>query len=142
MVNRVFITALLALGASLAQAQTSIQLHGLSKHSGTTRYNETNAGVGIRHQVSDDWSVQVGTYRNSYYKRTTYLAGNWTPVQLADGIKAGAFIGVGTGYPQLALGGFMATVRAGRLEWTVRAIPKAGRGTDAVVALEIGVQLP
>lgn len=131
----------LAVGLCFAQAaksETSLIIHGVSKHTGSYAYNENNTGLGLRYQVNPDWSVQAGSYRNSYNKQTTYVAGNWTPLHYGA-LKLGAFAGVGTGYNQPVMAGLLAVYDFGKVTATVRAVPGVGR-LDSVVALEIGLK--
>lgn len=120
------------------RAETSLIIHGVSKHTGSYAYNENNTGLGLRYQVNHDWSVQAGSYINSYNKRTTYVAGNYTPIHYGA-LKLGAFAGVGTGYDQPIMAGLLAVYDFGKVTASVRAVPKVGK-LDGVVALEIGVQ--
>jgi hypothetical protein len=130
----------LLIGLPSAHAQTSVQLHGLSKHSGTRTYNEVNSGVSIRSQLSAEASVQAGVYKNSYNKTTVFVAAQWEPLALGP-VRAGAFAGVGTGYPLPVLGGFMATLQAKDISVTLRGIPKVSKATDGVLSIELGVKI-
>lgn len=138
----VFFTAAAAALAVLAhkdsKAETSLIIHGVSKHTGAAKYNESNTGLGLRHQVNPDWSVQAGSYINSYNKRTTYVAGNWTPLHYGS-LSLGAFAGAGTGYNQPVMAGLLAVYDFGKVTASVRAVPGVSR-LDSVVALEIGIK--
>jgi len=136
----VFFTAAAACLSVVSQcrAETSLIVHGVSKHSGATKYNENHAGLGVRHQASPNWGYQVGTYRNSYNKQTTYAAVNYTPLHYGS-LSLGAFAGVGTGYKQPVMAGLLAVYDFGKVAASVRAVPGIA-GLDSVVALEIGIK--
>jgi hypothetical protein len=119
----------------------SIQLHGASKHAGERQYNEQNYGLGYRLNISHDFDVQVGYYRNSLDKDTYYGIVDYKPLQYS-GLKLGVFGGVGTGYASTLLGGLVLDVPVTkRVTLTARVIPAISGVTPAVIALEIGFVL-
>ncbi len=119
-------------------------VHGFSKHvtdidSRTGRaWNERNFGLGYRRVYSDDLSVQVGAYRNSQYRVSTYAMADWTPLAVA-GARLGASIGAVTGYDigsVIPAASAVARVTVDRLSMTVRYLPPWVPKFTSVVALE------
>jgi hypothetical protein len=143
-----YAVALITLGfllSSEAKADTQYSLVGHigSQHGSTPdnyRFNQVNLGVGLRASFDDELSVQIGTYRNSYYRQTAYLALNYMPIKYGD-FKAGAFVAVVTGYgKQHVGGGLIASYQITKnvaLEATF--IPKAGKDTTHAVGTQINV---
>lgn len=139
---------------TLAHAQTltaHIIVHGLSWHNNRTnsessKYNERNIGAGLRIDMgalANHTSVQIGRYRNSYYKHSTYLIADCTPVHVGA-VQAGAFAGATTGYPMtdgrpMPAVGLVARATWGRFSAAVRAAP--GKNAHGVAAIELGVRL-
>lgn len=110
------------------------------------KYNEINPGIAIRAEFDRDWSVQGGVYKNSYNNTTLYATLQYTPAQVAN-VRLGGFVGMGTGYTAYSmanvgklsvLGGAMAIAEFGNMSLSVRGVPKLGKGTVSVVALEAG----
>lgn len=132
-----YLLAVLAFVSTSAFSQWSVQIHGLSRHSGTAQYNEVNQGVSIRYEASDDVSYQAGSYLNSYNRQTTFAAINYTPLHFGR-VSLGGFAGVGTGYYLPVMAGGAAVVSFDRMNVTFRVIPKISRDTDGVVSVEIG----
>lgn len=125
--------------------------HGLSwhNHSHTSAgdpYNQSNPGMGLRADLAalvPTFSVQVGGYRNSYQRHSTYALADWTPWAWGP-IKAGAFAGAATGYPAfegrlMPAAGVIVRATWGRLSAALRASP--GKESRGVAALELGVRL-
>jgi hypothetical protein len=56
---------------NLTQAETYIQVNGVSVHD-RAGFNGFNYGAGIEHAVSERWSIAGGWYRNSEYRNSTY----------------------------------------------------------------------
>lgn len=121
------------------RAETSLIINGVSKHTGNKTYNETNTGLGLRYQVRPDASIQVGSYNNSFNRRSNYALVNYTPIQYGA-LSVGVFGGVASGYRQPLIAGAVVTYDFGNVTATVRAVPPVGNGTAGVVALEIGVK--
>ena len=141
--KKYIIAVLLSLFSMLAQADWNLQVHGFSKHA-TERsvgaWNENNYGLGLRKDFNSDFSVQVGTYKNSDWRRTNYAIAEWHPLNY-KGFSAGAFAGYGSGYTFTKIVGG-ALVRYSFLDYnvTVRAVPKVNKEGSAVVAIEAGVK--
>jgi hypothetical protein len=62
---------LLIILSNSSQAETYIQLNGVSVHD-RSGFNSINYGAGIEHAVADRWSVAGGWYRNSEYRGSVY----------------------------------------------------------------------
>ena len=68
---KLFLALVLALTLSLTQAQTYVQVNGISVHD-RPGFNGFNYGAGIEHSINQDWSVAGGWYRNSDYRGSAY----------------------------------------------------------------------
>jgi hypothetical protein len=93
---KTFIVFLLLLQFSIAQAQTYVQVNGVSLHD-RPGYNGFNYGAGLEQTVSDRWTVAGGWYRNSEYQGSTYAYGRYT-VYKQGSWDVGIAIGAVTGY--------------------------------------------
>lgn len=121
-----------------------LQIHGVSKHQQENPYgqawNENNQGFGLRYQHSQDVGGQVGFFKNSYYKTTTYLLAQYTPLHIKN-TSTGVFFGYASGY-NLTLplaAGFLTTVQlTPTVSLTVRHTPKVRFNNSAVTSLEVG----
>jgi len=68
-----------------AQADTFLDINGFSQHSlpyynyagERHRFNESNAGLGITHEVYNNLEAKAGFYDNSYNKESLYIAANF-----------------------------------------------------------------
>lgn len=134
------ILLLLAL-ASPVVAQTSVQVHGLSKHTHGTGWNEQNIGLGIRHQIGTDFAVQAGFYKNSEFSDTAYGIAEYTPFHWYN-VSAGAFAGVATGYklnPKgIPVAGFSLVVYNSTGNVAFKFVPKVPQSASGVFSVEIG----
>lgn len=139
--------ALVALtSAASAQAEapgsTHLVIHGLSHHfharPNGQAWNEVNTGVGLRRDLGSDLSGQIGAYRNSLDRTSTYALIDYTPLTIGP-VSAGGFIGAATGYvPSVRpMAGAVIRVDAGRFTPAVRLIPKVPGNKSASVALEL-----
>jgi hypothetical protein len=93
---KTFIVFLLLLQFSIAQAQTYVQVNGVSLHD-QPGYNGFNYGAGLEQTVSDRWTVAGGWYRNSEYRGSTYAYGRYT-VYKQGSWDVGIAMGAVTGY--------------------------------------------
>ena len=117
--------------AKAAEAETELVVHTVSYHFDRSQeWNERNFGLGLRHDHGDGYSSQIGTYPNSYNRRTWYLIGQkeW-PVM---SFHAGVFAGAVTGYDYPVAAGLMASTN----NLTIRFVPPVGAHTTGVLALE------
>lgn len=90
------IAAIGALARAFSQtyAVTTVTAYHFDRHKG---YNERNFGLGIEQRVTENWSVSAGYFKNSFYRKTVYVLGSYTPVELL-GWRVGATMGGVTGY--------------------------------------------
>lgn len=132
-----YLLAILAFVSTSAFAQWSVQVHGLSKHSGTKQFNEVNPGLSIRYDVSKDVSYQAGTYLNSFNKQSVFAGVNYTPYHFGR-VSFGGAAGFGTGYGLPILATVVANVDFGRVNVTFRGAPKYSPESEHVVAVEVG----
>lgn len=138
-----------AIFASTANAgDWQVQIAGISKHSdkraGSVPWNESNAGAGLRYNLTPELSGQVGFYKNSFSKQTNYALVQWTPLVVWR-FKGGVFGGYASGYDlkvPLIAGLMLDTKLTNDVSLTARYIPKVNRTTTAVLAVEIGVKFP
>jgi hypothetical protein len=133
-------------GAQTAPAtSTHLVIHGLSHHAHARPngqpWNEVNIGAGLRRDIAGDLSGQVGFYRNSINRTSTYALLDVTPLHLGP-VSAGGFIGAASGYVQTVrpIAGAVLRVDAGRFTPTLRLIPKVPGNKSASVSLELGVR--
>lgn len=129
-----------------------VVLHARSWHSShppQERWNEHNWGMGLRHAWAPSWAWQIGAYRNSLDRATSYGLIDWSPLQLGRWhIGAGAGLTVG-GYdaPYKLAAGLQARYQLGPGSVSLRLFPKppqhrVGLHRTAVLALELGWRLP
>ena len=114
--------------------------------------NQRNLGAGITAQLTPNWSVSTGWYRNSYRRGSAYALVNWTPLHwsLPAGwsIAAGATAGLDSGYrtneiatqPLVAAALVRVIAPAG---WAVdlTAVPNASAGRTGFVGAQISLPL-
>lgn len=173
LLNLILAVLLLLACVSIAYAQSTspststspspwhVQIHGLSYHAKQyypvhnvhtgeqireEQYNWLNLGLGIRYQYNDDLSLQVGTYRNSYYStapdridsgRTIYACADYLPIQSMHG-RMGLTTCATSGYSRTFIPAL--TARWGeQYSVTVRGGPSGDAGL--VFALDFGIRL-
>ena len=142
--KHLILAAAVALTACQAQAETHLQLHGISKHveqRAVGEWNERNVGLGLRKQYNPDFGVQVGLYRNSISRTTAYALAQYTPLHVGK-LSGGMFAGLASGYNYRypVAGGLLATYQGSVYSTTVRYIPTIKGVATGVVALEVGVK--
>lgn len=127
-----------------SHAQTSLIVHGVSKHfserTNGREWNEINTGLALRYDAMKDISLQAGFYKNSVDRTSTYALADWTPVTVGP-VAVGVFAGAATGYEARSIqpiGGAVARVQFSRVLVAVRIAPKAGIGGSAVASVEAG----
>lgn len=135
--------------AKAQDGQLSVIVHTASKHSATPddyKFNEVNPGAALKLQLNQDWSLQAGGYRNSYYKPTVYAVAQYTPLHIGN-VSVGAFAGLASGYAHVSqlnvgkvsvVGGFYAVAQFDNLSVAVRAVPKITPKQAGVATLEFG----
>lgn len=97
-----FLLALvLCVNLSLTQAQTFVQINGVSLHD-QSGYNGVNYGAGLEQVVHGPWSVSGGWYRNSEYRGSVYAYGRYA-IYNKDSWNVGIGVGVVTGYQRAAV---------------------------------------
>ena len=73
---KVLLALVLALNLSLSQAETYVQINGLSLHD-QSGYNGFNPGAGLEQSLDQRWSIAGGWYLNSEYRGSTYAYGRY-----------------------------------------------------------------
>ncbi len=95
---KALLALVLALNLSLTQAETYVQINGVSLHD-QTGYNGFNWGAGLEQGITDRWSLAGGWYYNSNYRGSTYAYGRYA-VYKKDSWDIGLAMGAVTGYPR------------------------------------------
>lgn len=123
--------------------------HAASKHGATSenyKFNEINPGAALRLDITDTHGVQVGVYRNSYFKTTAYAVYQYTPLAIGP-VRLGGFAGLATGYREHStvnvgalsvVGGAYAVADIGGYTVAFRGVPKISPKTAGVVTVEFG----
>jgi hypothetical protein len=93
---KALLALVLALNLSLTQAQTWLQINGVSFHD-RSGYNGLNYGAGLEQGITDRISVAGGWYYNSEYRGSGYGYGRYA-VYKQDLWDIGIVAGVVTGY--------------------------------------------
>lgn len=120
------------------QAETALEIHGLSKHYGTSqKFNEKNIGIGLTFN-----KLSIGTYKNSLYKQSNYIAYE-LPKVFYKNIHFGLDVGLVTGYngsvaplvlPAVTIDTF------GKTFLKFRVLPAIGDITPAVASVSAGIK--
>ena len=114
--------------------------------------NQRNLGAGITAQLTPNWSVSAGWYRNSYRRGSAYALVNWTPLHwsLPAGwsLAAGATAGLDSGYrtneiatqPLVAAGLLRLIAPAG---WSINltAVPNAPGRRSGFIGMQVSMPL-
>jgi len=98
---KLLLALVLALNLSLTQAQTLVQVNGVSLHD-QSGYNGWNYGAGLEQVVHGPWSVAGGWYYNSEYRGSTYAYGRYA-VYRKDSWDIGIAVGAVTGYQRASV---------------------------------------
>jgi hypothetical protein len=93
---KILLALVLALNLSLSQAQTYVQVNGVSVHD-QSGYNGWNWGAGLEQSIANRWSVAAGWYYNSEYRGSAYAYGRYA-VYKRDSWDIGVAAGAVTGY--------------------------------------------
>jgi len=93
---KILLALILALNLGLTQAQTWVQINGVSLHD-RSGYNEFNYGAGLEHGINDRWSLAGGWYYNSESRGSAYVYGRYA-VYKKDSWDIGVAVGAVTGY--------------------------------------------
>lgn len=133
------IGAIFLAGCGIANAASFDGTYGVitvaSHHFPERNFNQSNPGVGIEYDTGN-WGFAVGSYKNSYYRNTTYAVAGYFPFQ-AGNFRFGAFAGPATGYNVPVVGGGLIEYRDGLKGFNIMIMPPAPK--DGAVAL--GLQL-
>ncbi len=116
--------------------EAALVLHLVSAHSGSYQYNNENYGAGVSCAVSQNSALTVGSYENSFRKRTFYLAQDFS-LRVTQKLSADAFFGAASGYrdPWLA-GGKISYSFTEKLAASVLLIPPTAN-SDSVAHLTL-----
>jgi len=98
---KLLLALVLALNLSLTQAQTFVQVNGVSLHD-QSGYNGFNYGAGLEQVIHGPWSVAGGWYYNSEYRGSTYAYGRYA-VYKQESWDVGISVGAVTGYQRAAV---------------------------------------
>ena len=158
---------LFATSCFAAEGDWHLQVHGFgTKHFSARndgRWEENNIGLGVRYEMSNKMSAQIGRYKNSnsidntsFY--TTYGVVDYTPFAVGK-ISVGAFGGIASGYDEyetryvngqktlvitkeqiIPVAGLLARWQGDIFNLTTRFAPKVNDTGSAVLSLEIGIK--
>lgn len=131
---RAILAAALLAFAAPALAQTLLTGF-ISRHS-TCCHRESNPGVGLRWDDGDLAGWAVGTYVNSFDRRSWYLAREWTTGE--GPVRFGVLLGLATGY-RLAVAPMTipeVVFRSGQFELALMGQPLRNVPGGAVLALQ------
>lgn len=112
---------------------------GLAIHlDGAHHCNSTTTGLGYEHSQSENWRYQVGFYRNSNCRWSSYIAEAWLPIKLGSW-RGGLIAGLVSGYsaPILPAGGLVASCEPGKYGFNVIFIPPAGESGSGVLWFQL-----
>ena len=98
---KALLALVLALNLSLTQAETYVQINGLSVHD-QSGYNGFNYGAGLEQGITDRISVAGGWYYNSEYRGSVYAYGRYA-VYKQGRWDVGVALGAVTGYQRAAV---------------------------------------
>ncbi len=98
---KAILALVLALNLSLTQAQTYVQINGISLHD-QSGYNGFNYGAGLEQAIHGPWSVSAGWYRNSEYRGSVYAYGRYAFYK-QDRWDIGVALGAVTGYSRASV---------------------------------------
>lgn len=98
---KILLALVLALNLSLTQAETYVQINGLSVHD-QSGYNGFNPGAGLEQSITNRWSVAAGWYYNSNYRGSAYAYGRYA-VYKQGSWDVGVALGAVTGYPRASV---------------------------------------
>ena len=79
-----------------AQAQTYVQINGVSAHD-RPGYNGINYGAGVEQTLDKNWTMAGGWYRNSERRGGGYVYGRYS-IYKQDSWDLGIAVGAVTGY--------------------------------------------
>ncbi len=98
---KLLLALVLALNLSLTQAQTFVQVNGVSVHD-QPGYNGLNYGAGLEQVIHGPWSVAGGWYRNSEYRGSAYAYGRSAAYKKGSW-DLGIAVGAVTGYERASV---------------------------------------
>ncbi len=136
-----FLAGLLAGVGLSGRAADYVIVSGLAKHlDGKQHCNSTTTGLGYEHSQSENWSYQVGFYRNSNCRWSSYAAEAWMPLHFGS-VAMGVLGGVVSGYGSsiLPAGGFVTSYTFKTWKLNLITIPPIGNSSDGVLWLQMGV---
>jgi len=128
-----------ATAAQAAPGDYHLVIHGASYHTvqrpKAPFWNQVNPGMGLRYEWTDTVSLQVGAYKNSYYRKSVYGGLDWTPVSFGN-VQLGGFLGMASGYAEKAgvAGGGLVRWQGKDFSVALRIVP----AKCSIFALELG----
>ena len=125
--------------AKAEEGDVHIVLHGLSQHSqareNCRNWNQVNTGLGLRYELDESLSMQLGGYRNSMNRNSVYALADWTPLQVGP-LQIGGFTGGATRYKsnQGVLLGGVVRWQQDHVSLALRLVPRR----NTVISIELG----
>lgn len=143
-VLRLIFAAAAVVAALPAFADTFLTIPGVSYHLERHRgYNEINTGIGLETEISENWRIGGGVYRNSIRKDSYYAGAIYTPYSLF-GVKIGTSLGVVTGYGNALPMALPTLIYEGR-EYGVNVVlvpPIAAAAKSGVIGMQMKWRFP
>lgn len=81
-------------------------------------FNNATYGIALRVPVQGDFSITGGVYKNSYWKNSVFLEGDYLPLRLGT-LSLGVGAGLVTGYQQYDGGGVLKPMAGIVADWQV-----------------------
>lgn len=97
---RLLLLSILLVLSTTCLADTYLRLNGLSMHS-TAGNNALNYGLGLEHDINEDWAIGAGWYRNSEWHGSGYAMARYTFYK-DDMWNIGVGVGAVTGYKTMS----------------------------------------
>lgn len=143
---RLLIAFLLGMAAMVAiqgHSEDSIVVSGLAVHlDGDKHCNSITEGLGWEHSQSENLRSQIGFYRNSNCRWSTYAAEAWTPLKLGP-THSGIIAGLVTGYRAsiTPVAGLVTTYDLGKFALNIVTIPPSGDSGKGVLWFQLSFPL-
>lgn len=92
------LAALMAMAGGAIAGDSWLVLSGASHHfERDKKYNEQNIGLGFEEEISANWRIGAGWYRNSLYRTSVYAGATYLPLTIGP-VRIGASAGLVSGY--------------------------------------------
>lgn len=139
--KRILISAAMLAMSGVVQAdnQLNLAINVTSFHFPRQDFNERNPGIGLEYGNSEVKGM-IGTYDNSYYRRTNYLLGAYTPLHYGN-INAGVFGGLASGYAYPVVGGLILNYQGSMAGVNLMIVPSVVKNASSVIGVQLTIKL-